>query len=136
MSEVISTTSQQHTNNGYAIKNVTVTSDGSGRLFFHIEWEGDDNMDFYELRILDGNKKFVESDCDLPHNAKMTIDKWMFNLKSGKVNALRFYIELGIPDYEDDGREKSWDLLACYGPIDLKVYYKFNFFSKNVLEIR
>ena len=136
MNKVISTTGEQQTNNGYAIKNVTVTSDGSDRLFFNIEWEGDDYMDFYELRILDGHKRFIESECYLPHNSQMTVEKWMFNLQSGKVNTLRFYIELGIPDYEEDGREKSWDLLACYGPIDLKIYYKFNFFSKNVLEIR
>ena len=48
------------TNSEYIIKNVAISTNGIDELYLDIEWEGDETIDFYELRILDKHKEYVE----------------------------------------------------------------------------
>ena len=50
-----------NTNSEYNINNVAISGNGINELYLDIEWEGDDSLDYYELRVLDRNKEYVES---------------------------------------------------------------------------
>lgn len=127
------------TNSNYKIKDVTVTTNGRNELYFHINWEGDRNLDYYELRIWESDQDNCLELCPYAsHDQLITVKDFYFlkNWKSKEVNKETFYIELGIPDYSDDGKLLSWEVMASYEPIELNLYYEFHIFRKNVLEIR
>ena len=42
-------------NTDYRIKNVAVTTNGRNEIYFDVEWEGDENLDYFELRILESD---------------------------------------------------------------------------------
>ena len=60
-------------NTDYRIKNVAVLTNGQNEIYFDVEWEGDENIDFYELRILDKDKEHVESCACIAHNHRVVI---------------------------------------------------------------
>ena len=123
----------------YKINNVTVTSNGRNTLYFDVEWEGDDDLDYYELRIWESDKdNCLELDAYISHKQRIPVRDFCFikGWESRKVNKETVYVELGIAEYDDDGKLKSWKALAAYDPIEIDIYYEFHFFRKNVLEIR
>ena len=125
--------------NNYKINNVTITTNGRNELYFDVEWEGDRNIDYYELRIWEVDEDNCLELCDFaPHHHTITIKDFYFikNWESKKINKETFLVEIGIPDYTEDGKLKNWEPLATYGPIDIDLYYEFHFFRKNILEIR
>ena len=127
------------TNNDYKIKNVTITTNGRNELYFDVEWEGDENLDYYELRIWEvGQDNCLDLCPYVPHRHKITIKDFYFikSWKSKEVNKEIFSVEIGIPDYADDGKLNSWTALASSGPIEIDLYYEFHIFRKNVLQIR
>ena len=40
-------------NTDYRINNVTVSTNDRNEIYFDVEWEGDENLDYFELRILE-----------------------------------------------------------------------------------
>lgn len=127
------------TNTDYKIKNVTISTNGRNELYFDIEWEGDRNIDYYELRVWESDKEnCLELSDYSSHNQRITVKDFYFikNLKSKAINRETFYVELGIADYSEDGELEQWKVLAEYEPIEVNIYYEFHFFRKNVMEIR
>jgi hypothetical protein len=122
-------------NTDYKIKNVAVSTNGRNEIYFDVEWEGDANLDYYELRVLDANKEYVES-CDFAaHNHRIIIKDYILGIKHKECRSETFHIELGIPEYTDEGEQVSWRTLAAYEPISANIYRECNIFHKNVLEI-
>ena len=121
---------------GYSIKNVKVTTDGCKKLYFHVEWEGDKNIDYYELRVFDSNHNCLECCAYAAHQQRVTVNDFSMDLVSGKVNEETFYVELGIAEYADEWQELKWEAMATYGPIRMDIYYKFRLLRKNSIEIR
>ena len=37
-------------NTDYKIKNVAVSTNGRNEIYFDVEWMGDENLDYFELR--------------------------------------------------------------------------------------
>ena len=125
--------------NNYKINNVTITTNGRNELYFDVECEGDRNIDYYELRIWEVGEDNCLEFCDFPqHHHTITVKDFYFikNWESKKINKTRFSVEIGIPDYADDGKLNSWTALASSGPIEIDLYYEFHIFRKNVLQIR
>lgn len=125
-----------NTNSNYKIKNVAISTNGRNELYFDVEWEGDNTLDYYELRVLDENKKWVEGVGYASYNQNVVINEFMLGLKSKEINAKTFYVELGIAEYAEDGKERKWNVLANYEPIEVNIYYETHIFRKNVLELR
>ena len=46
-----------NTNSEYKINTVAISGNGINELYLDIEWEGDNYLDYYELRVLDRNKE-------------------------------------------------------------------------------
>ena len=57
-------------------------------------------------------------------------------LKHKEVHHETFYIELGIPTYDDEGKEVNWKVLADYKPIIVDIYHEAHILKKNVMELR
>ena len=126
-------------NKDYKIKNVKITTNGRNEIYFDIEWDGDNKLDYYELRIWESDKDNCLEVCAYAsHKQKITVKDFYFmkNWKSKAVNKETFYIELGIADYSETDELNSWKLLAAYEPINVDLYYEHHIFKKNVLEIR
>ncbi|MBR5493353.1 MAG: DUF2493 domain-containing protein [Alistipes sp.] len=66
----------------------------------------------------------------------MVIKDYLLGLKHKELRSETFYVELGIPEYNNEGKELSWKVLASYEPIFVNIYYEQHIFRKNVLEIR
>ena len=127
------------TNNNYRIKNVAVSTNGRNEIYFNVEWEGNNKLDYYEVRIWENGKKNCLELCSYAaHNQKITVKDFYFlnNWKSKQVNKETFYVELGVADYTEEGELKSWEVLAAYEPIEVNLYYESHMFRKNVLELR
>ena len=127
------------TNNNYRIKNVAISTNGRNEIYFDVEWEGDDQLDYYELRVWESDKQNCLELCPYAaHNQKITVKDFYFvkDWKSKAVNQETFYVELGIADYTEKGELKSWGVLAAYEPIEVDIYHEWHIFSKNVLELR
>ena len=124
------------TNSEYKINKVAISGNGINELYLDVEWEGNENIDFYELRVLDRNKEYVESCAYVAHNHRMVIKDYLLGLKHKELRSETFYVELGIPEYNNEGKELSWNVLASYEPIFVNIYYEQHIFRKNVLEIR
>lgn len=126
-------------NNEYKINNVEITTNGSNEIIFNIGWEGDDKIDYYELRVWESDK----DNCleVFPYAAhKQTIkvrdSSFMKFWKSKAINKEIFYVELGVADYTETGELKSWEVLDAYEPINVDLYHEHHIFKKNILEIR
>ena len=126
-------------NTDYKIKNVAVSTNGRNEIYFDVEWEGDRNLDYYELRVYeDGEECSLELLAYPSHQQRVIVKDFCFinNWKSKQVNKQTVHIELGIYDYNDDGKLVSREVLAAYEPIELNIYWVFHFFRKNVIELR
>ena len=126
-------------NKDYKIKNVKITTNGRNEIYFDIEWDGDNKLDYYELRIWESDKDNCLEVCAYAsHKQKITIKDFYFikNWKSKAVNKETFHVELGIADYTETGDLNSWKVLAAYEAINVDLYYEHHIFKKNVLEIR
>ena len=126
-------------NKDYKIKNVKITTNGRNEIYFDIEWDGDNKLDYYELRIWESDKDNCLEVCAYAsHKQKITVKDFYFmkNWKSKAVNKETFYVELGIADYSETDELNSWKVLAAYEPIKVDLYYEHHIFKKNVLEIR
>jgi hypothetical protein len=126
-------------NKDYKIKNVKITTNGCNEIYFDIEWDGDNKLDYYELRIWESDKDNCLEVCAYAsHKQKITVKDFYFmkNWKSKAVNKETFYVELGIADYSETDELNSWKVLAAYEPINVDLYYEHHIFKKNVLEIR
>ena len=125
-----------NTNSEYKINKVAISGNGINELYLDIEWEGDNYLDYYELRVLDRNKEYVESCAFAAHNHRMVIKDYLLGIKNKELRSETFHIELGIPEYTDEGKELSWKVLASYEPIFVDIYHESHILHKNVLEIR
>lgn len=126
-------------NTDYRIKNVAVSTNGRNEIYFDVEWEGDDNIDYFELRILEsGVDNNLEVYAYPMHNQRVVVKDYYFlkDWKSGEENIESFVVELGIAQYTDEGKQLSWEVLATYEPININLYYEPHIFRRNKLEIR
>ena len=126
-------------NTDYKIKNVAVSTNGRNEIYFDVEWEGDENLEYFELRIREGGTdNSLELYAYPAHQQRVVVKDFNFinDWKSKHVNKQIINIELGIYDYDDDGKLIGSEVLAAYKPIELNIYYEFHIFRKNVLEIR
>lgn len=127
------------TNSNYKIKNVAVSSNGRNEIYFDVEWEGDRNIDYYELRVYEeGEDSSLELYAYPDHKVRVVVKDYNFikNWESKKVNKQTVYVAVGIYDYNDEGKLVKEEVLAKSEPIELNIYYEFHFFRKNVLELR
>lgn len=126
-------------NTDYKIKNVEVSTNGRNEIYFDIDWEGDNQLDYYELRVWESGKENCLELCPYAaHSQKITVKDFYFikDWKSKAINKETFYVELGIADYTENNELKSWEVLATYEPIEANIYYESHLFRKNVLELR
>jgi hypothetical protein len=126
-------------NADYKIKNVTVSTNGRNEIYFDVEWEGDEKLEYFELRILEGGTdNSLELYAYPAHKQRVVVKDSNFinNWNSKQVNKQIINVELGIYDYDDDGKLVSSEVLAAYEPIELNIYYEFHLFRKNILELR
>ena len=126
-------------NNEYKIKNVAVSTNGHNEVYFDVEWDGDKSLDSLELRVWEDGKDYCLECYAYPsHNEKVVVSDHAFlkMWESRKVNNHTIYVELGVAEYGEDGKEVSWQVLAEYKPIALNLYYESRLFRKNVLELR
>ena len=126
-------------NNDYRIKSVTVSTNGRNELYFDVEWEGDDKLDYYELRVWKSDKdNCLEVSPYAAHSQRIIVKDSSFvkSLQSKQINKETFYVELGVADYTEEDTLKSWDVLAAYEPIEANIYYELHIFRKNVLELK
>ena len=119
-------------NTDYRIKNVAVLTNGQNEIYFDVEWEGDENIDFYELRILDKDKECVESCACIAHDHRVVIKEYHLRLKHKEVHSETFHVELGFPIYE--GKKVGWHTLAAYEPIIVDIYHGSHILDKNVMD--
>jgi hypothetical protein len=128
-----------NTNTDYRINSVKVSTNGINELYFDVEWEGDENLDYLELRILESG---VDNNLEIyaypMHSQRVVVKDHYFvkDWKSGEVNNESFLVELGIAEYTDEGKQLSWEVLAASEPINIGLYYESHLFRKNRLEIR
>jgi hypothetical protein len=126
-------------NTDYKIKNVEVSTNGHNEIYFDIDWEGDNQLDYYELRVWESDKENCLELCPYAaHSQKITVKDFYFikDWKSKAINKETFYVELGIADYTENNELKNWEVLATYEPIEANIYYESHLFRKNVLELR
>jgi hypothetical protein len=125
-------------NTDYKIKNVEVSTNGHNEIYFDIDWEGDNQLDYYELRVWESDKENCLELCPYAaHSQKITVKDFYFikDWKSKAINKETFYVELGIADYTENGELKNWEVLTTYEPIEANIYYESHLFRKNVLEL-
>ena len=126
-------------NTDYKIKTVAVSTNGRNEIYFDVKWEGNENLDYFELRAYEDGKEYCLETLGYPsHQQRVVVNPHSFykNWKTKEVNKHSIYVELGIVEYNDKGEQLSWQVLADYKPIELNVYYEFHFFHKNVIELR
>ena len=124
------------TNSDYRINKVSISGNGTDELYLDVEWEGDNYLDYYELRVLDRNRKCVESCAFASHNHRVVIRDYHLGIKHGELRSETFHVELGVPQYTDQGKELCWKVLASYEPVFATIYHESRMFHKNILEIR
>ena len=69
-------------NSEYKINKVAISGNGINELYLDIEWDGDNYLDYYELRVLDRNKEYVESCAFAAHNHRMVIKDYLLGIKN------------------------------------------------------
>jgi hypothetical protein len=122
-------------NNDYKIESVKLSTNGHRELYFDVKWSGKE-LDYYELRVFDKERNCMECMPYARHEQRIVVMDFNTELQSGKVNSETFYTELGIAEYSEAGELIKWEVLAAYEPIEQEIYYKNNFFRKNVIEFR
>jgi hypothetical protein len=122
-------------NNDYKIESVKLSTNGHRELYFDVKWSGKE-LDYYELRVFDKERFCMECMPYARHEQRIVVMDFNTELQSGKVNSEIFYIELGIAEYSEAEELIKWEVLAAYEPIEQDIYYKDNFFRKNVIEFR
>jgi hypothetical protein len=122
-------------NNDYKIESVKLSTNGHRELYFDVKWSGKE-LDYYELRVFDKERNCLECMPYARHEQRIVVMDFNTELQSGKVNSETFYIELGIAEYSEAEELIKWEVLAAYEPIEQDIYYKDNFFRKNVIEFR
>ena len=126
-------------NTDYKIKNVAVSTNGRNEFYFDVEWEGDENLDYFELRVYEDGKDYCLEICEYPsHNQRVVVEDFAIrkNWRVNKVNKSTIYIELGIAEYTDKGEQLSWTVLADKRPIELNIYYEPHIFRKNIIKLK
>jgi hypothetical protein len=128
-----------NSNNAYKIKNISVSTNGRNEIYLDIEWKGDDKLDYLELRAFEDGKDHCLEALGYPSHQQRVILKphsLYKNWRTKEVNKHTIYVELGIAEYDDNGEQLSWKILADYEPVELNIYYEFHLFHKNVIELR
>ena len=126
-------------NTDYKIKNVSVSTNGRNEIYFDVEWEGDENLDYFELRAYEDGKEYCLEALGYPsHNQRVVVKDFAFrkNWKANEVSKCAIYIELGIAEYTDKGEQLSWTVLADKKPIELNIYYEPHIFRKNIIKLK
>ena len=85
---------------------------------------------------MDKHKEYVESCAYIAHNHRVVIKEYHLGLKHKEVHPETFHIELGVPTYDDEGKEVNWKVLADYKPIIVDIYHEAHILKKNVMELR
>ena len=127
------------TNNVYKIKNVAVSTNGRNEIYFDVEWEGNENLDYFELRVCEDGTDYCLELLGYPsHQQRVVVKPHSFykNWKTKEINKSTIHIKLGIAEYTDEGKLLSWTTLADYKPIEVNVYYECHIFRKNVIALR
>lgn len=127
------------TNNNYKINNVEVSTNGQNEIYFDIDWQGDDYLDYYELRVYEEGEECCLEICAYPaHQQRVVVKDFYFinRWESKQVNTQKIVVELGIYNYNSEGELISKEILAQYQPVELNIYYKHHLFRKNVIELR
>ena len=127
------------TNNNYKINNVEVSTNGQNEIYFDIDWQGDDYLDYYELRVYEEDEECCLEICAYPaHQQRVVVKDFYFinRWESKQVNTQKIMVELGIYNYNSEGEVISKEILAQYQPVELNIYYEHRLFRKNVIELR
>ena len=126
-------------NSEYKIKNVVVSTDGHKEIYFDVEWEGNEELGYFELRVMENGKDYCLEILAYPsHQQRVVVKNYHFFefWRTNKENKCTIFVELGIPEYNDNGDQLSWTSLAEYEPIELNIYYESHIFRKDVIELR
>ena len=126
-------------NTDYKIRNVAVSTNGINEIYIDVEWAGDENLDYFELRVYEDGKDYCLEALGYPSHQQRVIAKQHFfnkNWKNKEVNKNTFYVELGIAEYTDQGELANWSVLADYAPIEANIYYESHIFRKNILALK
>ena len=123
-------------NTDYKIKNVAVSTNGRNEIYFDVEWEGDDTLDCYELRVLDQHRNYLQSVGYAEHNQGVIVKNYDLGLKHKTLRSEVFHINIVAADYVEREEDLKWRLLADYEPIEVGIYYEAHIFHKNILELR
>lgn len=124
------------TTNDYKIKSVEVSTNGTNEIYLDVEWEGNQYLDYYELRVSDRNHNEVESLAYASHKQRVILKDFYLDLNWKEITNEVFYVEVGIADYTEKGEELSWQSLAAYEPIPVNIYREARLFRKNIIELR
>ena len=128
-----------NTNNDFKIKSVAVSTNGCNEIYFDVEWEGDDCLDYFELRAYEDGRDYCLETYAYPSKSQRVVVKpHMFNAvwKSNKENRCTVDFVLGVPEYSDDGTQLGWVALSDYVSVGLNIYFESYLFRKNVIELR
>ena len=123
----------------YRIKNVSVSTNGRNEIYFDVEWEGNENSEYLELRLWEDGKESCLEVYAYPSSCqRIAVKEFAFlkNWRNKEVNRHTIYVELGVAEYSNDGHLEKWESLACYEPVKLNIYYESHLFRKNVIELR
>jgi hypothetical protein len=123
-------------NTDYKIKNVAVSTNGRNEIYFDVEWEGNDTLDCYELRVLDQHRNYLQSVGYAEHNQRVIVKNYDLSLKHKTLRSEVFHIEIVAADYVEREEDLKWRVLASYEPIKTDIYYEAHIFHKNILELR
>lgn len=125
-----------NTNNDYKIKSVEVSTNGVNEIYLDVEWEGNQYIDYYELRVSDRNHNVAETLAYASHKQRVILKDFYLDLNWKDITNEVFYVEIGIGEYTEKGEQLSWQSLAAYEPIPVNIYREPRIFRKNILELR
>lgn len=123
-------------NTDYKINKVEISTNGRNEIYLDIEWEGDNQIEYYEIQVLDRHRKWVGASEYVAHNHRIVITDYQLGLAHKELRAEAFHVELGYPEFNDEGQQVCWKVLAAYEPIFVNLYHEARIFHRNLLEIR
>ena len=123
-------------NRDYKIKSVEISTNGINELYLDIEWEGDNQIEYYEIRVLDRNREWLNAYEYVAHSHRVVLADYQLRLAHKELRSETLHIELGYPQFNDEGEQVNWKVLAAYEPIFVNLYHEARLFRKNILEIR
>ena len=106
-------------NTDYKINKVEISTNGRNEIYLDIEWEGDNQIEYYEIQVLDRHRKWVGASEYVAHNHRIVITDYQLGLAHKELRAEAFHVELGYPEFNDEGQQVCWKVLAAY---ELQVY--------------